>query len=537
MKRLILLAFLFVFFANFSSLYVSPCKRTSYNFHVHYQFAQVYVNKNGSATIKYTIALVNHISEGIDYIDVGMPNPWYTISKVIWSWNNGSSWMTLDAAPSEVLSIGIQVYIPYGYRISSGEEGILIVEAVVDKMVFHDREKAGYAGVEFSPSWFGSEYCTIVENQTTWIYFPENMVDMNVAYWHHRAPDYSYIENNRLVFAWSEINVTPKQFFYGISFPSSYVNKVYDEFWDYALPLFIEEYGIFLIFIGLVCICCGIGIVDHVVKRRHYLKPLISVEGLGINRGLTAAEAAVVLELPLTRVVTIIIYGLLRKNAIKLESGKVCRIIPNVDLTSSDLRYYERKFLECVRPDGTLDETLLKNFLYGFIKIVADKMKGFSLTQTRTYYKNMIDRALDEMQRAKTEDAQLSAFENNIEWLLLEEAPHKKVAPMAQYHTHYHVPHWYVYHVPSGGTGSTTGGTSSIGGTSGTSISLPQLANAMAYSTQTFANNLAVNFNAIASYIAGKIYPSSSGGTRSGGFHSGGCACASCACACAGGGR
>jgi len=46
----------------------------------------------------------------------------------------------------------------------------------------------------------------------------------------------------------------------------------------------------------------------------QYLPPKISIEGKGIKRGLTAVEAGILLEEPLDKILTMILFGLIKKN-------------------------------------------------------------------------------------------------------------------------------------------------------------------------------------------------------------------------------
>lgn len=52
-------------------------------------------------------------------------------------------------------------------------------------------------------------------------------------------------------------------------------------------------------------------------RKLKYLKPTLSVEGHGIKRGLTAVEAAILLEQPLDQVLTMILFGLLKKKPLQ----------------------------------------------------------------------------------------------------------------------------------------------------------------------------------------------------------------------------
>ena len=50
-------------------------------------------------------------------------------------------------------------------------------------------------------------------------------------------------------------------------------------------------------------------------RKLQYLPPRVAIEGHGIKRGLTAVEAAILLEQPLDKVMTMILFGAIKKNA------------------------------------------------------------------------------------------------------------------------------------------------------------------------------------------------------------------------------
>ena len=45
----------------------------------------------------------------------------------------------------------------------------------------------------------------------------------------------------------------------------------------------------------------------------QYMPPKIAIEGHGIKRGLTAVEAAILMEQPLDKVMTMILFGVVKK--------------------------------------------------------------------------------------------------------------------------------------------------------------------------------------------------------------------------------
>ena len=52
-------------------------------------------------------------------------------------------------------------------------------------------------------------------------------------------------------------------------------------------------------------------------SKPKYLPAIAQVEGGGIKRGLTAPESAVILELPLTKVLILVVFGMLEKGLIR----------------------------------------------------------------------------------------------------------------------------------------------------------------------------------------------------------------------------
>jgi hypothetical protein len=50
-------------------------------------------------------------------------------------------------------------------------------------------------------------------------------------------------------------------------------------------------------------------------RRLEYLPPKLSIEGNGIKRGLTAVEAAIVMQQPMDRILTMILFAVVKKGA------------------------------------------------------------------------------------------------------------------------------------------------------------------------------------------------------------------------------
>ena len=60
-------------------------------------------------------------------------------------------------------------------------------------------------------------------------------------------------------------------------------------------------------------------------RKMEYLPPALAVEGTGVKRGLTAVEAAILLEAPLNKVMTMILFGLVKKGHRHRRVGKAAQ--------------------------------------------------------------------------------------------------------------------------------------------------------------------------------------------------------------------
>ena len=56
-------------------------------------------------------------------------------------------------------------------------------------------------------------------------------------------------------------------------------------------------------------------------RLQQYLPPRVGIESGGIKRGLTPAEAALLQELPLAKVLLLVIFGLLKKDKLAIKEA------------------------------------------------------------------------------------------------------------------------------------------------------------------------------------------------------------------------
>jgi hypothetical protein len=284
-------------------------------------------------------------------------------------------------------------------------------------------------------------------------------------------------------------------------------------------------------------------------RKLKYLPPALAVEGSGIKRGLTAVEAAILLEAPLEKVLTMIIFGLVKKGVITVESDKPPKIIPQSPPPENvRLWYYERRFLDAVRDDGTLAEGALRDLIIDLIGDVNKKLTGFSRSETKAYYKDIAARAWQQVEASDTPELLGERWGEGLEWTMLEDDWDDRTRDVFRDRPVV-LPHWWWFYRPWATTTSTAG--PSVSGPrpsgAGTPVTLPTLpgadfANTVVSGVENAANSVVSSVEKFTSGVTNTTNPppkpSSSSRSSSGGYSCAcACACAGCACACAGGGR
>jgi hypothetical protein len=291
------------------------------------------------------------------------------------------------------------------------------------------------------------------------------------------------------------------------------------------------------------------------VRKRAYLMPTISMETLGIRRGLTAVEASYLLGMKPTRIVTEILYSLLQKRAVWTESTTPSiklKIMPpfqnRTGTKETPLRYYEIDFLHTLKEDGALDEERLAQTIMKLRDAVEEKMRGYCRRDTIDYYRKVAEKAWEQVEQAGTSDLASKAYDEQLLWLFLD--PNYQTRTQTAFHGRAFEPsplwlwYWYSYqnyyphptYRPNVETPAQAAKPPSIPGA--------EFANNIASAVEKTSNNIVVNLEK----FANSILPMPAGKSSTEPAHHNAdcvcacatcacaCACVSCACACAGGG-
>ena len=227
----------------------------TYSFDVDYMKTNVYIELDGSITIEYWINFTCHSwADPINVVDIGFPTNDYDLSSVK-AKIDGHNIPSYNIKVSEYIDIGVEIWLT-GHYIDPGESGQLYVIGNNPNMIFGDYENESLASVEFSPTWFGSSFCSTYEYLEVNFYFPPNFTNGNEVKWHYREYDsYSFMEldgTDYLIYTWTETNVPMQQYTYGVSFPKDAVDVSIGWNADPRVVLFIINILLTISIIGLI---------------------------------------------------------------------------------------------------------------------------------------------------------------------------------------------------------------------------------------------------------------------------------------------
>ncbi len=560
----------------------------TYRFNVNRMEVEAYINEDGTVDMLYLIEFINEKSaDAIDFVDIGMPSSSYDLKNIEAS---------VDGKP--VTKIEDSPYVQNGFAlelgsnaIQPGQTGVVIatiygVQNVLQPYTGSDR--TDYTSFQFSPNWFGSEYERGSASQyRVTIILPPGVEDPNgLAYTPKNFPssDSEYEsgltkEGGRIFYSWySEKANGHTQYIFGCAFPSSAVPQQaivpVEKVPENTTKTNATSLGSILNFDNLCCFGFGtlfVGIFGFAIyqstigaqkRKLKYLPPKISIEGHGIKRGLTAVEAAIVMERPIDKIMTMILFGTLKKGAATVITREPLKL-EVAEPMPENLHAYEIEFLESMNAASLAEQRKkLQLTMVNLVKSTSLKMKGFSRKETVAYYEDIERRAWKMIEDAGTPELKSEQFDKTLEWTMLDDQFNDRTKRTFTGMPVF-VPIWWhrydpVYRSSLGTAGRSIGnmptsaGGAIGGGSKSGGMSLPHLpgsdfAASLVNGMTGMAGGLLGNVGDFTSGITAKTNPIpkiTSSGSGSRGFRGGGggscacaCACAGCACACAGGGR
>jgi len=555
----------------------APSLAQDYSYTVDETTVDVWINPDGSVSLEYWLTFTcDQGAHAIDVVDLGLPTADYSPSSVS-ATSNGKPFAYIEQ--SEYVYWGVAIWLGEG-TIYPGETGT--VHVVVDRvggMIYEDSDDPEYASTEFIPNWFDSSGVHGTTDMTVGIHLPEG-VQPDEGRW-HRSPSgwpqdepETYLDDDgRVLYVWYHTTAAPdREYTFGVSYPRVYVDEsVIQEgpsTWELITGKIEEAFAClggscpFICFGGIFILFIALSSYSQSQRKMKYLPPSMKVEGVGIKRGLTAVEAAILLETPLNKVLTMTLFGLLKKGAVTVLDDDPLKVQKN-DPLPAELRPYETGFLEAINKNSTLNEPKLRSMMVELVKSVNNKMKGFSRKETATYYQDIVRRAWGQVESAGTNELKSKFFDEGLEWTMLDDKFDDRVRTSFGSGPVF-LPLWYSYYRPwapvtaAGRTAAGAARTPSPARPSTGRVQLPTLpgsafAASLVRGVQSTASNIVRSVTGFTGGVTNVTNPppkpsassARSGSSRS--FRGGGggsscacacaCACAGCACACAGGGR
>ncbi|MDY6873182.1 MAG: hypothetical protein SVR81_04335 [Chloroflexota bacterium] len=569
----------------------APVAAQDYNFTVTAMEVEAYIEEDGTLSLWYLFEFQNLPSGApIEFVDIGMPSSSYSQSSVQ---------AEIDGA--EVAGVESSPYVPNGFALNLGDAAIppgetgtvtAWIPGVADALTPYDSgDRENYINFQFSPNWFDSQYD---QSQNTayrvTIILPPGVGDNEGVYYTpsgwpgpDEPDDTGRTEaEDRVYYSWYTENAnTHTRYQFGAAFPAEYVpeNAVVTKIPVNDQPSSSTGsspglIGSILSAIGGNICCFGFGLffvaifgwsiyqgtVGAQKRKMKYLPPKMKIEGHGIKRGLTAVEAAILMEQPMDKIMTMILFGTLKKEAAEVKVQDPLEL--NVtDPLPEGLHPYEKAFLEAFKAPKAKRRAALQKMMVDLVNSVSKKMKGFSRKETIAYYEDIINRAWAMVEKAETPEVKSEKYNQTMEWTMMDEDYADRTRRTFMGGPVF-VPMWWPRYSPVyrrnlgrvGGSRSGTGSTSvpSSGGSSSGSPSLPHIpgsdfAAGVVNGVTGMAAGAVGNLTSFTSGITNRTNPiPKSSKSGSGGFRGGGgggsscacaCACAGCACACAGGGR
>jgi len=557
----------------------SPALAQDYFFEVPEQEIDVFIEPDGSLTIEYYYLFQNGTgAHVIDFVDIGMPgNSQYKLSDITATVDNKPITDIQDSPYVDGVALGLG-----GNAIPAGASGIVFMRAenVGGQFYFASVEsEEEYTSMRFQPNFFESEFVGGSSKMAVNIHLPPGVTEDEPRWFTpsgwpgDETPAAGFDDQDRIIYQWySDTASASKRYEFGVAFPARYIPI---ETINTEQTVTFNPSNVLGTIIPIAC-CGGFaGIFGLVIyfaaksakkRKLKYLPPKIAIEGHGIKRGLTSVEAAILLEQPMDKILSMILFSVLKKGTAEVISREPLKIKVEEKLPE-DLREYEKSFLEAFKASNAATRRkTLQDMMVELVKSVSTKMKGFSRKETVDYYKQIIEKAWKQVEEADTPEVRAERYSDAVDWTMMDRDYDTRTRRTFGSGPVF-MPYWWWRADPA--IPRTTTSSRTVGGTIGRgsaptppsggkskTITLPKLpgsdAAASLTNTVTAMSAGAVgNLTTFTSGVTNKTNPvpktSSSTFRSTGGRSSGGggsscvcacaCACAGCACACAGGGR
>ena len=506
---------------------------------VDHQWAQILINQDGTIDLIYNITVT--VTSGVMHgFYVGQPKSDYTPGQATDQY--GNQLQVTNANSGNDYRVDVTLNQP----LTAGSSVWFTVTTNVAGMISNDTQNPGNFGMQFIPQWTDVP----INDVRIQIVLPQDVIVSDVKTTQNFYNGTSTVDGKLAVYWEKPVIQANEQFQVGVSFPSKYLPNYNPSSGGFNFG----SLGIFIAVFAVLSVVFIFGLIIFMIRKSTYASPKVSMETLGVKRGLTAVEASYLLDLKPTQIVTEILYSLLQKRAVWAQETKPAlklkMLAPFENKTGpkdDPLRYYEIDFLNSLKVDGTLDEEKLAHTIMFLRDTVEQKLQGYSRKDTVDYYRKIAAQAWTQVEQAGTVELASSAYDEQLLWLMLD--PNQRTRTETVFRDRVIQPNplwfwwWYGYttyhpnpiYTPNVNAPAQSGPPPAIPGA--------DFANNIATSVEKTSNNIVVNIEK----FANAIVPPPPKASHDPALPKAdcvcacaacacACACVSCACACAGGG-
>jgi hypothetical protein len=573
----------------------------SYSFSIPHMELDVTPQPDASVQMYYTIVFqCEPGGEPIGVVDVGLPQGGYDLATMKASLNGQPQ---TAIGPSPMVHPGVRVQL--SSSIQPGSQGKFTFSCAVPNLVYQDTTAKDYASLRITPTWYDPQ--SLVGTTDLWIVvnLPPDIKPDEVKWQLNQQFTKKGVSKHNTFVAWRLPSArVDSAHLVGLSFPKRDLERVVSQtVWDLAWKWWTGSNNarliwglILLILVGVFYfkVTRGTGITLYLIvaallaflwvsspalealglpvlvliwalvgrhlgaETRDYLPAIASTPGGGIKRGLTVPEAAVLLEVPLGRVLTMVIFGMIKKGLLTQTQAQplIVALAPAYAGTADQrraaaqtqggvIRDYEQEFLDVIAaaPGKAIQDLDFKAPMKNLITATVAKMAGFELAPTREYYKSIMNKAWADAKGLGDLSARTKFVDDNLLWMMMAPNYYGNFGYWG-HQGYYYTPTWIGAGLPGGSGGAAPGlpggGQTSLGDV-GASFSgwAENLSGHLAGSVDPVSLGIVhpgLDLSGV-DHVTGQMLEAMA--TSSGGGGGGGCACAgcACACACAGGGE
>jgi len=503
------------------------------------EWAQIWIRQDGSIDLFYNVSLTLDFGQEINWISIGQPKGDFTIGSAEDQF--GNTLETADISSGNDYKVRVNLDSP----LQAGQTIWFTLLTNVANMIYLDETNPENDGMQFTLSWFSE---VGIKDARVLIVLPPGITESEVKtgslFWNNIQ-----YEDDRLAVYWEKQNLLPdERFSVGVSYLKqegwTSFTETSDDLGSFWLLLVFGVIGVVLVYVFFIS------------RKKPYKKPTMSIECLGVVRGLTAVEASYLLDLNPPQIVTEILYSVLKKRAVWVENTSPSlkfRILEpflnKIGTTENPLRYYEIDFLNAIKDEGSLDEEKLASTIMFVQSTVEEKLKGYCRRDTVDYYRKIVEKAWSQVEAAGTGELTSKAYDEQLLWLFLDPKASDRTQTVFSNRVFEPDPIWfwywysYRYYSPNPTYKPNIGIPSQ--GQKPPKIPGADFANNIATAIEKSANNFVVNMEKFANSIipTGPKQKSSNQPVQQKAkcvcvcaTCACACACVSCACACAGGG-